>query len=431
MIEKALRYIRNAWETPDLRKKLIFSVIIIAVYRIVAHVPIPGVDLNALKQLFSQSQFLGLLNMFSGGALANFSVIALGLNPYINASIVLQLAGMVIPKLEALQKEGESGQRKINQYTRLLSVPLAAVQSISVYFILRQSNIIGSLDTIDLLTMIITLTAGSMLAVWIGELLTEYGIGNGISVLISVGIISGLPISIAQLLSAQTTQSTFDLLLFLGVALVTIAGIVYVNEARRQIPVQYARRVAGGKQSMGQMTYLPLRINQAGVIPIIFAVSLVMIPGTIANFVSGLNMPKVAEIAKQVATFFDQGSTSYMIMYFLLVVLFTFFYTAVTFNPERIAENLQKQGGFIPGVRPGSATIEFLNRLLTRITVPGSLFLGTIAILPLLLTLVFPTISSIVSIGGTSLLIIVSVAIETVRTMESMMVTRGYEKFIS
>jgi len=220
-------------------------------------------------------------------------------------------------------------------------------------------------------------------------------------------------------------------LLFLGVALVTIAGIVYVNEARRQIPVQYARRVAGGKQSMGQMTYLPLRINQAGVIPIIFAVSLVMIPGTIANFVSGLNMPKVAEIAKQVATFFDQGSTSYMIMYFLLVVLFTFFYTAVTFNPERIAENLQKQGGFIPGVRPGSATIEFLNRLLTRITVPGSLFLGTIAILPLLLTLVFPTISSIVSIGGTSLLIIVSVAIETVRTMESMMVTRGYEKFIS
>jgi len=211
MIEKALRYIRNAWETPDLRKKLIFSVIIIAVYRIVAHVPIPGVDLNALKQLFSQSQFLGLLNMFSGGALANFSVIALGLNPYINASIVLQLAGMVIPKLEALQKEGESGQRKINQYTRLLSVPLAAVQSISVYFILRQSNIIGSLDTIDLLTMIITLTAGSMLAVWIGELLTEYGIGNGISVLISVGIISGLPISIAQLLSAQTTQSTFDL----------------------------------------------------------------------------------------------------------------------------------------------------------------------------------------------------------------------------
>ncbi len=431
MIEKALRYIRNAWETPDLRKKLIFSVIIIAVYRIVAHVPIPGVDLNSLKQLFSQSQFLGLLNMFSGGALANFSVIALGLNPYINASIVLQLAGMVIPKLEELQKEGEAGQRKINQYTRLLSVPLAAVQSISVYFILRQSNIIGSLDTVDLLTMIITLTAGSMLAVWIGELLTEYGVGNGISVLISVGIISGLPISIAQLLSAQTSQSTFDLLMFLAVALITIAGIVYVNEARRQIPVQYARRVAGGKQSMGQMTYLPLRINQAGVIPIIFAVSLVLIPGTIANFVSGLNMPKVAEIAKQVAAFFDQGSISYMVMYFLLVVIFTFFYTAVTFNPERIAENLQKQGGFIPGVRPGSATTEFLNRLLTRITVPGSLFLGLIAILPLLMQLAFPTISSIVSVGGTSLLIIVSVAIETVRTMESMMVTRGYEKFIS
>lgn len=430
-MDKVNRILRNAWETPDLRRKIIITVIILFIYRIVAHVPLPGVDLEALKRVFSESQFLGLLNVFSGGALANFSVIALGLNPYINASIIIQLAGMVIPKIEELQKEGEEGQRKINQYTRLLSVPLAAVQSVSVYFILRQANIISNLPAIDLAVMIATLTAGSLIAVWLGELLTEFGVGNGISILISVGIISALPAQIAQLVSARTSQGYFDLVMFLVIALLTIAGIVLVNEGRRKIPVQYARRVKGNSQAVGQMTYLPLRINQAGVIPIIFAVSLVLIPGTVANFLSGLPYPRVAEIAAWVAKIFDQTSVSYLVIYFVMVVAFTFFYTAVTFNPDRIAENLQKQGGFIPGVRPGSATSEYLNRLLTRITVPGSLFLGVIAVLPILSQLAFPSIGSVVTLGGTSLLIMVSVTVETLRTVESMMVMRGYEKFVS
>ncbi len=431
MVEKIVNFLRNAWSTPDLRKKLIFTFIIITLYRIVAHVPLPGVNLSALRTLFQQSQFLGLLNMFSGGALANFSIIALGLNPYINASIIFQLAGMVIPKLEELQKEGEQGQRKINQWTRILSIPLAAVQSLSVYFILRQSHIIDSLTPLSLLAMIATLTAGSILAVWLGELLTEYGIGNGISILISVGIISGLPTQITQLMSTRTSEDTMNLIVFLVLALVTIVAIVIVNEGRRQIPVQYARRVHGAKQGISQMTYLPLRVNQAGVIPIIFAVSLVLIPGTVANFLQGVDSAQVAGIARAMANFFNQTSFTYMATYFVLVVAFTFFYTAVTFNPDRIAENLQQQGGFIPGVRPGNATSEYLNRLLTRITVPGALFLGVIAILPILVRMAFPTIGSIVTLGGTSLLILVSVTVETLRTMESMMVMRGYDKFVS
>ncbi|MCA9391731.1 preprotein translocase subunit SecY [candidate division WWE3 bacterium] len=429
-MENITRIVRNAWATPDLRRKIIFTLIIVFVYRIVAHVPLPGVDLAALRELFAQSQFLGLLNMFSGGALSNFSIVALGLNPYINASIVFQLAGMVIPKIEELQKD-EAGQRKLNQYQRLLTVPLAAIQSLSVYFILRQSSIIQSLSAYDLLAMVITLTAGALLAVWLGELLTEYGIGNGVSVLITVGIISGLPTQISQLLGTQASQNSMELLMFLGVSILTIAGIVLVNEAIRQIPVQYARRVRGGAQTTSQMTYLPLRLNQAGVIPIIFAVSLVLIPGTVANFLSGLPYPQVASVASSIARIFDSGSVTYVALYFILVVAFTFFYTAVTFNPDRISENLQKQGGFIPGVRPGQATSEYLNRLLTRITVPGSIFLGLVAILPIMVRFVFPDIGSIVTLGGTSLLIIVSVAIETIRSMESMMVMRGYEKFIS
>jgi len=408
-----------------------------AIYRILAHIPLSAIDLDAMQQLFSQSQFLGLLNIFSGGALSNASIIALGLNPYITASIIFQLAGMVIPQLEALQKEGEQGQKKINQYTRLVAVPLAIIQSLSVYFILRQplgtglNPIVPSLPPFELVILILTLTAGSILLMWLGELLTEHGIGNGISILISVGIISGIPQMVSQLAGTQSAGGGIEILVYVGIIVLVIAGIVFMNESTRQIPVQYARRYKGQAMSaVGQMTYIPLRLNQAGVIPIIFAVSMMLIPGTVANFALGLNNPQVVAIAEKVALWFNPTSVSYAVIYFLLVVVLTFFYTAVTFNPDRIAENLQKQGGFIPGVRPGAATIEYLNRLLTRITVPGSLFLGAIAIMPIIVQFFLPTIGSVASLGGTSILIVVSVTVETVRTMESMMVMRGYDKFV-
>jgi len=438
MFERAIKLLRNAWETPDLRRKILFSVLILTIYRVLAHVPLPSINLDAMRQLFQQSQFLGLLNIFSGGALSNASIIALGLNPYITSSIIFQLAGMVVPQLSALQKEGEQGQRKINQYTRLLAVPLAVVQSLSVYFILRQplgsglDPIVPSLQPLPLIVLILSLAAGSILLMWLGELLTEYGIGNGISILISVGIISGIPKTVSQLAGAQTGDNLTDVLVFLVIALLVIAGIVFMNEATRQIPVQYARRYKGqNTAAVGQTTYIPLRLNQAGVIPIIFAVSLMLIPGTVANFALGLSNPQIVSIAQTISVWFSPTSISYAVMYFLLVVAFTFFYTAVTFNPERIAENLQKQGGFIPGVRPGAATIEYLNRLLTRLTVPGSLFLGAIAVMPILVQFAFPSLGSVVSLGGTSILIVVAVTVETVRTMESMMVMRGYDKFAS
>ncbi len=429
-MDKILNLLRNAWNTPDLRSKLLFSILILAVFRILAHIPLPGIDFAALKALFAQSQFLGLLNLFSGGALSNFSIIALGLNPYINASIILQLMAMVIPKLEELQKEGEAGMRKIDQYTRLLTVPLAIVQSISIYFILQQQNIISLLPPLQLGLMVLTLTTGAVLLVWLGELITEYGVGNGISILIFAGILSGLPVSLTQLVGARTQSNVFNLILFAVVALLVVGGIVLVNEARREIPVQYARRARGSKQLGGATTFLPLRLNQAGVIPIIFAISLVLIPGTVANFATGLPYPHVAEIAGKVAQIFNQRSATYAITYFLLVVGFTFFYTAVTFNPDNIAENLQKQGGFIPGVRPGKITSEYLNRILTRITLPGGIFLATIAVLPILLQFLFPEIGSVVSLGGTSILIVVSVILETIRSIEAMMVMRGYEQFL-
>lgn len=428
---KIITLFRNAWKTPDLRRKILFTIFILTVFRIIAHIPIPGVNLDALKQLFTQSQFLGLLNMFSGGALANFSIIALGLNPYINASIIMQLMSMVFPQLEELQKEGESGQRKINQFTRVLTVPLAAVQSVTIYFLLRNQGVIITLSSTDLLLMIVTLTAGAVLLVWLGELITEYGIGNGVSFLIFVGILSGLPVSITQIAVSQTQNNFLNIILFTTLSLLVIGGIVLVNESQRQIPIQYARRVRGNRMYGGTTTHLPLRLNQAGVIPIIFAISLILIPGMVANFViqSNLGGPNLVNIAYFVADLF-QNSAFYAIFYFLLVIGFTYFYTAVTFNPDRIAENLQKSGGFIPGIRPGRTTSNYLNWILTRITLPGAIFLGIIAILPLLAQTVFPEIGTRLTLGGTSILIVVSVVLETVRSVEAMMVMRNYEGFL-
>lgn len=427
-MQKVLTLLRNAWYTPDLRNKVLFTLFILTIYRIIAHIPIPGIDFAALKQLFEQSQFLGLLNLFSGGALSNFSIIALGLNPYINASIIMQLMQMVFPKLEELSKEGEAGQRQINQYTRFLTVPLSIVQAIGVYFLLRNQNIIVSLSSPQLFLMILTLTTGSILLVWLGELITEYGVGNGVSFLIFAGILSGLPVSLTQTITTQTTEGGFSLILFLLMALVVITSIVIVNEARREIPVQYARRVRGGRMLGGQTTYIPLRLNQAGVIPIIFAISLILIPGMLANFLLGSPWPWASQIATTIANLFNRNNTFYAITYFLMVIAFTYFYTAVTFNPEKIAENIQKQGGFIPGIRPGKQTSAFLNWILTRITLPGALFLAAIAVLPILVR--NATNIATLSLGGTSILIVVSVVLETVKSLQAMLVMRGYEEFL-
>lgn len=427
---KFLSVIRQAWSTPDVRKKILFTLGILTIFRILAHVPLPGVDLEALRSIFENNQFLGLLNLFSGGALSNFSIIALGLNPYINASIILNLMTMVIPALKELSQEGASGRRKINQYTRLLTLPLAVVQSMSIYFLLRSQDVVSYLSPVDIAIMVVSLTAGSFLLVWLGELIENYGIGSGISILIFAGIISGLPSSISQISAANVEQGDFmSMLLFLGLSVLIVWGIVLVNEAQREIPVQYARRTAGRQTAGGQMTHLPLRLNSAGVIPIIFAISLISLPTLAGNFLVNMQNPQIVSFTRSFLEFYNNPFV-YAAFYFILVIGFTYIYTAVQFNPEDVAENLQKQAAFIPGIRPGAHTAEYLNQIITRITLAGAVFLGVIAVLPILMQFLFPTIGGVVSIGGTSLLIVVSVVLDVLKRLEAMLATRGYEQFL-
>lgn len=427
---KFLSVIRQAWSTPDVRKKVFFTLGILTLFRILAHVPLPGVDLEALRNIFANNQFLGLLNLFSGGALANFSIVALGLNPYINASIILNLMTMVIPSLKELSQEGASGRRKINQYTRLLTLPLSVIQSMSIYFLLRSQDVVAFLSPVSIAIMVVTLTAGSFLLVWLGELIENYGIGNGISILIFAGIISGLPSSIAQMGAVNVEQGDLiSMLLFFGLSILIVWGIVVVNEAQREIPVQYARRTSGRQATGGQMTHLPLRLNSAGVIPIIFAISLISLPTLAGNFLVNMQNQQIVSLTRDFLEIYNNPIV-YSAFYFLLVIVFTYIYTAVQFNPEDVAENLQKQAAFIPGIRPGAHTAEYLNQIITRITLAGAVFLGVIAVLPILMQFVFPTIGGIVSMGGTSLLIVVSVVLDVLKRLEAMLATRGYEQFL-
>lgn len=418
----------NSWKTPELRRKIILTLALFVVFRIFAHIPIPGIDRAKLALLFSQNQFLGLLDIFSGGTLVNFSVLALGLNPYINASIILQLLTIVFPKLEELQKEGEYGQEKINQYTRFITVPLAVVQSIGMYILLRNQGIVGALNPITLLSIVLTMTAGTLFVMWLGELITEYGVGNGISLLIFAGIVGRMPVSLFQTASVVRPEAITNVLLFGAMALVVIAGTVFMNEAVRRIPVHYARRIRGNKIYGGNTSYLPLRVNQAGVIPIIFAVSLVLLPSLLGGFLQQLHTPVFAALGKFFTAVFNPNSMSYNVIYFVLVIGFTYFYTAITFNPTKISGEIQKYGGFIPGIRPGSPTASYLNYILTRITLAGALFLGILAI--------FPAIARALSgmttllVGGTGVLIVVSVVLETVKALEAQLVMRNYEGFL-
>ncbi len=427
-MNRFFEFLRQIWSTKELRRKLLLTAGILLVYRLVAHIPVNGIDRSALAQLFSGNQFLGLLDIFSGGTLANFSLAALGLGPYINASIMMQLLTVIFPKLEEMQKEGEYGREIMNQYTRLITVPIAILQGIGMYFLLHGQGVVGSLDPIGMVTLLATLTAGTMLTVWMGELITEYGIGNGISLLIFAGIVGRLPILATQTLSTLDTMNPVNLVVFGIVGLIVVAGVVFMNEASRNIVVQYARRVTAGNGAGSAVTHLPLRVNQAGVIPIIFAVSLVLLPTMLGQFLSRVPNPQIAQASAALVNIMKPDGLVYTLVYFALVVGFTYFYTGVVFNPEKISDDLKKYGGFIPGIRPGAATAAYLSAVLNRITLAGALFLGLIAILPSLAQALFSTPS--LSIGGTGILIVVSVVLETTKSLQSQLLSRSYDVFV-
>ena len=418
----------NSWKTPELRKKILFTAFLFVIFRLFAHIPTPGVDTAKLAQLFSQNQFLGLLDIFSGGTLVNFSVLALGINPYINASIIMQLLTIVFPVLEALQKEGEYGREKMNQYTRMITVPLATFQAIGMYALLKNQGIVSHADPLTIVTIIVTMIAGTVLVMWLGELITEYGIGNGISLLIFAGIVGRMPIALGQAFVSATPETAMNSILLGGVGLLVIAATVYINEAVRRIPVQYARRVRGNKVYGGGTSYLPLRVNQAGVIPIIFAVSLVLLPSLIGGFLQQVKAPVLTSFGYFLSGLFNPNGVWYNLIYFLLVIGFTYFYTAITFNPNKIAGEIQKYGGFIPGIRPGLPTSSYLNFILTRITLAGAVFLGCIAVFPSLARGI--TGMTTLLIGGTGVLIVVSVVLETVKALEAQLVMRNYDGFL-
>lgn len=426
-MENLLRLFRNSFKAPDVRRKILFTAGILVIFRVFAHIPVAGVNLVQLKALFAENQFLGLLDIFSGGTLANFSVMALGLNPYINASIIMQLGTLVFPKLEELQKEGESGRKKINQYTRYLTVPLAAIQAVGMFALLKSQGIIFLQNPLEIASFILTMTAGTMLLVWLGELITEKGVGNGISILIFAGIVGRLPVLLGQTVTTASSQNLFNILAFSVMGIAVVASIVIVNEATRKIVINYARRVRGNKMYGGQSTYLPLRLNQAGVIPIIFAISLMLLPSLFANYLTASSNTTIQKMATNITILFDPNGFFYNAMYFGLVVAFAFFYTAVVFNPKKIADEIQKYGGFIPGVRPGGPTAKYLNYILVRITVAGAFFLGFIAVLPAI-GMIFTGVQSLV-MGGTGILIVVSVVLETIKAIEAQLVMRNYEGY--
>ncbi|OGN08351.1 MAG: preprotein translocase subunit SecY [Candidatus Yanofskybacteria bacterium RIFCSPHIGHO2_01_FULL_45_42] len=409
--------ILQIFQRPDLRKKVLYVLAILVIFRIVDNIPIPSVDPLKLKEFFAQNQFFGLISAFTGGSLSTLSIGMLGLGPYITGSIIMQLLTMIFPSLEQMYKyEGEAGRAKFNQYSRVLTVPLAALQGYGFLTLLARQGIIGSLGTLEWATTILAVIAGSVFLMWLGELITEKNVGNGVSILILAGIVARFPTDIKQALFTYSSSQLFTYVGFVAIALAVIVGVIYISEAQRNIPINYAKRIRGNRVFGGVSTYLPMRVNNAGVIPIIFALSILLFPGMIANFLSGASVPVVSQIATSVAAFL-QSQVWYSIFYFILVFLFTYFYTAVTFDPKSISENIQKQGGYIPGIRPGPMTAQFLNHLLNRVTLVGALFLGLIAVMPNIVR-GFTGITSF-TVGGTSILIVVSVALEIMKQLDA------------
>lgn len=426
-MNRYLEVVTKIFKTKELRNKILFTAFIFFVFRVFAHVPVPGVDIASLKKLFSESQILSLLNIFSGGTLGNFSVMSLGLNPYINASIIMQLLQMVFPKLEELAKEGESGRGKINQYTRYLTIPITAIQAFGMYVLLKNSHIITTVNPLTLLSLVVSMTAGTVLLMWLGEKISERGVGNGISMLIFAGIIGRLPISLAEQVSVFDPSQLRNILIFIVLGLIVVVSIVIITEARRPIQVLYSRRAAQGSPTQAS-SYIPLRVNQAGVIPIIFAISLILLPTTFARFLEKSPNITIANLSQNLQKILNPEGYTYSIAYFILVVIFTYFYTTVAFNTKQLSEMLMKQGGFLPGVRPGTSTKKFLDYISLRITLFGAIFLGIIAILPAIGQKI--TGNTNLLVGGTGLLIVVAVILETTKQIESQLVMRDYESFL-
>jgi len=424
MFETFIRKVKLVFQDETLRSRILFVLGALVVFRLLAIIPTPGVNAASLESFLANNQFFGLLNLFSGGGFSNLSIVMLGVGPYITASIVMQLMTILIPKLkEMYQEEGDAGRMRFAQYSRYLSVPLAFVQAFGFILLLQQNGIIPDLTPLALATNVCVIAAGSILLMWIGELISEFGVGNGISLIIFAGIVAYIPSAISQTLFAFDVSQLPAYLGFIAAGIAITAGVVFITEAERPIPVTYARRVRGNKVLGGISTYLPLRVNQAGVIPIIFALSFLLFPQMIATFLSKLSVSWIASGAGYVERALA-NQWIYGILYFSLVVVFTYFYTAITFEPHQIAKNLQKNGAFVPGVRPGNTTSEYLGNIITRITLVGAVFLGTLAVLPLILRGI--TGITAITIGGTALLIVVSVVLDLVKKIDAQTSVREY-----
>ena len=436
-----LQAVVNAFKIPDLRRRILFTLAMLVIFRFIASIPVPGVDRNGLKDFVENNQLLGMLNLFSGSGLRHFSIAALGVYPYITASIIMQLMTPIIPRLTELAAEGQGGRNKINQYTHWLTVPLALLQGYgqAVLFSRQASPNGGALlegfglfdrDTVlSTLAILLSMAAGTMLLVWIGELITENGIGNGVSIIIFGGIVASLPGAIGTLVSGSSiTNNVMGTIMFALIGLITVVGVVLINEGQRRIPVHHAKRVRGNRAYGGNTTHIPLKVNSAGMIPLIFAVSIMVFPGMIAQFLASSNSSSVRTVAGDIARFLSPNTVQYNLIYFFMVVGFTYFYTMVIFQQQKIPENLQRQGAFIPGVRPGRNTQNYLQRVLNRITLIGALFLGLVAILPFIASQLTGVQTLLLS--ATSLLIVVGVAIDTMRQLEAQLMMRNYEGFI-
>jgi preprotein translocase subunit SecY len=414
------------YKIPEIRNKILFTLFIIFIFRILSHIPVPNVDVNSIRAFIQNNQLLGLFDLFSGGGLKNFSIVTLGLAPYINASIIVQLFTTIIPSLEELSKEGEYGREKINQYTKFLTFPISIAQSFGFYSLLKAQGVLPGLNTLDTITVVASMVAGTYILLWFGDLVTEHGLGNGISLLIFVGIVAALPETFYRFIYLLTPETILSALVLVLVGLLIIGSVVMVNEGVKNIPLEYGRRANSGSSRVSSS--LPLKVNQVGVIPVIFAASLVLIPSFLGTYLISSPTSYLRDLGIFLNANFQQNSFGYNFSTFLLVLVFTYFYTSIQFNPEKIADDVKKRGGFIPGIRPGQNTTAYLKSVINKITLGGGIFLGLIAILPYLIHTMIGF--STFALGGTSLLIVVSVVLDTLRKMDSMIVTRKYDSFL-
>jgi len=423
-MEIVWKKIKMIFTDKTLRSRILFVLGALVVFRLLASIPIPGIDALKLQAFINNNQFLGVLNVFTGGGLSHLSILMLGVGPYITASIIMQLLTIMSPRLKAMyQEDGEAGRKKFTQLSRMITVPLAVVQALSLIIVLKRQGILGDLSVFGMITNVSVVVAGSILLMWIGELISEFGIGNGVSLIIFAGIVANIPTEFSQFLFTFDMANLPVYILFLAVGFLIVAGVVVVTEAERPIPVTYAKQVRGDKVAGGTQTYLPLRVNQAGVIPIIFALSILLFPQLIGNFLAN-NSHHILRSISSGLLWFVNNTWVYSLFYFILVFLFTYFYTAVTFDPDQLSTNLQKNGAFIPGIRPGPATRDYIARILNRITMMGAIFLGLIAVLPLVVKAV--TGITAFAVGGTALLIVVSVVLDLIKKVEAQLSMREY-----